>query len=406
MKSTTAKMKAKYIDYVTYNTVYRANAAAVFVHFVLFCVVLGFGLTAQGSGRDFHYALKRDMMQVKNATENPHSNATNVSLSRAGRMQAPPAGAGREAAGSDGAGQENRDSVGGWMQEITGAMVGIAKSAKTNTRRAMDEKGDGVCEKAEPNYVEFGSGDDRVRYALSTYAAPSGVRVNLFYLVFSFFLLSFAFQLLVYVPLVNGESVYNHMFETEQQNWSPLNINWLRYIEYSFSATVMLLAISLLAGINDLYLLLCIGTMCGSCMLMGLCAEWMFRIAHYLSESQSSLLYKGQIMMQCYYCAFLTHALGWLLLVVPWVVIIESYRQWWTARDCTVDGGRGAGPKPPEFVVAIIVSQGVLFLSFGLVQVYSFRFPKATHTTELLYIALSLGAKTVLGLLVAVNVFM
>lgn len=272
----------------------------------------------------------------------------------------------------------------------------------------MDEKGDGACERAEPNYVEFGSGEDRARYALSTFAAPSGVRVNLFYLVFSFFLLSFVFQALVLVPMsfLDGKSVYQHMFETERQTWPTLNINWLRYIEYSASATVMLLAISLLAGINDLYLLLCIGTMCGACMWLGLCAEWMFRIAHCLGEDQSTWEHKEQIMRLCHYCCMITHLLGWLLLIVPWVVIIEAYRQWWTARDCTVDGGRGEGTKPPEFVVAIIVSQGVLFLSFGLVQVYSFWFPNATATTELMYIALSLGAKTVLGLLVALNVFM
>lgn len=398
-----------------------ANSVAAAGHLGLFLWVL---IAGMNSDRDFTYALKKDMLQMstRNGAGTIQGPAINVSPPRAGRMQTPVenivhGGASETATaplatgtGTQASPEKANDASSGWMQGITDSMLGIIKSARTNSRRAQGE-GD-ICQGADPNIFRFGRGDGSLVFEVSSYAHPTGVRVNLWHLVFSFFLLSSACQAAAaFIPTYNGNTIYTNMFASGE---SRLNINWLRYIEYSFSATVMLVAISVVAGINDLHLLVCMGAMCAACMLLGLCSEWIFRVRDYLKDSGVEFDKRedrDQILWICLYCAMLTHALAWALIAVPWYVIWQSYEQWWLAQDCSAGEAREERAPPPEFVRIIIVAQLVLFISFGAVQVVQFcllqfKVPYATHATEWAYIVLSLTAKAILGIFVTQNVFM
>lgn len=74
------------------------------------------------------------------------------------------------------------------------------------------------------------------------------------------------------------------MTPTARVDKCTVYINWLRYVEYSISATVMLVSISLVAGVNDLDVLVCMSIMCGSCMLLGMVAEYSFRMHIFLKS--------------------------------------------------------------------------------------------------------------------------
>lgn len=297
------------------------------------------------------------------------------------------------------------------------------------------------CDHAAANIMEFGN----VTLAVSSFPSYTGMDISLFWLVVSFFALSWGFQLAVEVThwatrSASPDGIYTRMFPDILKN-SPsegLQINYLRYIEYSASASVVLLAISLVAGVNDVDILVSIAIMCASCMLIGMVAEWSFRVSHYIDEGllpslgppqaghatgrSGSYLVQDQptqpngsqpsapqddvretlrwVSQICMNCAIVSHVVAWALIVLPWAIVLQRYMQWW--ESCSPDG---AEQKPPDFVRVIVIAQGLLFLAFGLVQVFQFSRPGLRGEAELMYIGLSLTAKMLLGLVVAMNLF-
>lgn len=176
---------------------------------------------------------------------------------------------------------------------------------------------------------------------------------------------------------------------------SSLYINWMRYIEYSISASVLLVAIALIAGISDADLLLCICIMCAACMLMGLVADWNYRV-YIVAKELSESLYVKFFADICWWCAMISHVVAWIPIVIAWVIIMRRYYQWFDKENSR---------QPPQFVKTIIWGELFLFLLFGGVQILQMIFPKSRSLTELMYIFLSLFSKTLLGVAVAANIF-
>lgn len=227
-------------------------------------------------------------------------------------------------------------------------------------------------------------------------------------LVLSFSALSFVFQAVR--PYVGwGESDY--LDEIERR------VNWIRWVEYSLSATMMILAVAFVLNIQDVGSVAMLATSTFSTQFLGLVGELML-------ERRD-----GNYRETLFVPAWVAHVAGWVLQFGVFFTIFVSYFQ-------SVEQAKNrGGEEPPAFVYAIVLSMALLFGSFGLVQLFDF-----VHRTcydndvargccrkkiccdcgfvlcreglvpsdafELTYIGLSLSAKALLSIIVASNLFL
>jgi hypothetical protein len=144
------------------------------------------------------------------------------------------------------------------------------------------------------------------------------------------------------------------------------HVSYARWVEYSVSASVMLVLIAMLVGIRDLAVLVLLFTASTAMILFGLLAE------------------RGSGWPAFWF--------GSLVGAVPWVLIAL-----YTAKPPTV----------PGFVYAVVVLQLLLFFSFAVnmalqrLQVWRWR---DYLYGEVTYVVLSLTAKSLLAWLVFANV--
>lgn len=194
--------------------------------------------------------------------------------------------------------------------------------------------------------------------------------------------------------------------------------NPLRFIEYSISASIMLMCIALLNGVTDINLIASIAVLTAACQLCGLVVE-----------------YIEDIRLQ-----WLIHLTGWLQFGCAYGIIVHAFVKASNAVE---------GIEPPDFVYAIVLALFLLYSSFGIVQMtelfcktkrcsgccdfFSSEDPPEDRCTtigckpggcrtccpavrknkqcnpiykEMVFVTLSLGAKLVLGWLIFTNVLM
>ena len=153
-----------------------------------------------------------------------------------------------------------------------------------------------------------------------------------------------------------------------------------RWIEYFFSASIMVLVIAYNAGIREYLLLIGITLLIASTMPFGLLTEIYARPLNATQWCQPLAL------------RLLFHLLGYIPQLSAWLLILLNFY--------------GETPtEPPEFVYAIVWSELVLFFSFGFVQLYQILSePQDYYKGEIAYQWLSLIAKGVLGLVLLSNV--
>lgn len=237
--------------------------------------------------------------------------------------------------------------------------------------------------------------------------------INLLYLVASFFAMSFVFQLLVMLPCTGG---YKKIFESaeddddkfendlEQNNWQKrmLYFNWLRFVEYSISGSVVLVTIALISGIVDIELLTSIFFLSATCMLLGLIAEWCMRMHAVLEKGGCDMnaAVKNIFLRHLQKAFWVSHILAWVCIAIPWYIIFQHYDGWF--HQCKGNPGDG----PPEFVRYIVWIQMFLFTSFGVIQLVQKQYPHKRRGAEIAYIVLSLTAKAFLGIMLAANVLL
>ena len=177
-------------------------------------------------------------------------------------------------------------------------------------------------------------------------------------LIAIFFFLSAAAHLII-------GTVYNKRYESDLKK----GINKARWIEYSLSASTMMVAISLMVGIYDLSSLIMIFFLTAIMNLMGLVME-----IHNQTTTKTN---------------WLSFNIGTLAGLIPWVVV--ALYMWIGAAN---------GSKAPDFVYWIFVSIFIFFSCFGANMILQYKKigPWKNYLYgELAYIILSLVAKSLLA---------
>lgn len=148
-----------------------------------------------------------------------------------------------------------------------------------------------------------------------------------------------------------------------------VGINKARWIEYSLSASIMMVAISLLVGIYDLMSLIMIFSLSAVMNLMGLVME-----VHNQTTKRTN---------------WLSYYIGCFAGAIPWVVV--AFYMWLGANN---------GNSAPDFVYWIFVSIFIFFNCFAVNMVLQYKKIgpwKDYLYGEFMYIMLSLIAKSLLA---------
>jgi hypothetical protein len=118
--------------------------------------------------------------------------------------------------------------------------------------------------------------------------------------------------------------------------------NWLRFVEYSISASIMLVIIALLNGITDLHILVSIAVLTASCQVCGALAEYIYEFNMRIK--------------------WILHFNGWLTFGCAYGIIFRAFFA--SVEDSEV--------PPPDFVYVIVFLIFGLYASFGFVQLVEF----------------------------------
>jgi hypothetical protein len=155
-----------------------------------------------------------------------------------------------------------------------------------------------------------------------------------------------------------------------------------RWMEYTFSAAIMYLAIAFPTGILNRETLICGFGLISVTMFFGLFTE-------YLSRPECNDEWSHPLRIR-----IAPHILGYVPQLVAWAVILLQF------LDRPPDA-----PSPPSFVYALVMTELVLFFSFGLIQLYQlFKPPSSYIYGEIAYMAMSFIAKGSLGAILFTNV--
>lgn len=199
----------------------------------------------------------------------------------------------------------------------------------------------------------------------------------------TFFDLPFAIAIALFLFLAAGDHVLMSVPGVRQ--WYEANllrgINIARWVEYSISASIMIVLICLLNGINDLYALIALFGVNVSMILFGLLMEKVN-----LGRDRDDV-------------SWWPFWFGCIAGIVPWIAIVIGLIT--AATDVTtVDGVRVNPGGVPGFVYGIVISLFLLFNCFALNQWLQYRgrgrFADYLFG-EKVYLVLSLIAKSALA---------
>jgi hypothetical protein len=161
--------------------------------------------------------------------------------------------------------------------------------------------------------------------------------------------------------------------------------NWVRWMEYAITATIMVVVIAVTCGTNttDVLVLMGVATLC--CMLCG-----------YMSEATATTNPRVSVMAT---------VVGWLLLLAVFSVILRRFTSIYTQTQ-----GTDAGP--PTWVWVIVISLTLLFCVFGLIHLIHMRKQWTTGASvpfhrriEASYTVSSAVSKTLLVSMLAYGLF-
>jgi hypothetical protein len=203
------------------------------------------------------------------------------------------------------------------------------------------------------NYLAY----DKVTKTLNP-ASATLFHIQLPLLIAIFFFISAFFHFMI-------ASVYNKRYNANLK----LGINKARWIEYSLSASIMMVAIAILVGVYDFTSLLMIFALTGIMNLMGLVME-----VHNQTTEKTN---------------WLSYCIGCLSGIIPWFVV--AFYFWLSSSK---------GSAAPTFVYWIFVSIFIFFSCFAANMVLQYKKVgpwKNYLYGERVYIILSLVAKSLLA---------
>lgn len=227
------------------------------------------------------------------------------------------------------------------------------------------------------------------------------------YMIPAFFLLSALFQCSYPVIWLLSSKRSPDWSDDYYKDLNDGKIHKTHFIEYSISASLMMLIIYAQLGITDVSILALSFTATWACMMFGLLAEFFSEV----DINMEIVLYRTfQIPVQ-----YVSHACGWIVLLVVVGVAVGNLE---TNMKC-VDN-----LKLPAFVRPITAVMFTLFSGFGIVQsvslyrMCSLKSPKKdnepvnadakksiAYQAEFSYIMLSLLAKTTLALGIFIGLY-
>jgi hypothetical protein len=194
-----------------------------------------------------------------------------------------------------------------------------------------------ACEELKPPGRNLSTANNGDFCIVPTTAGGIG-GLDLGWLIISFHLLSFFFQALAgvtdFFPIEIGgfRFKYSDMIRDEGKN--PL-----RFIEYSISASIMLICIAFLNGVTDINLIAAIAVLTACCQLCGLVVEYM---------SDDQLFFQWGL-----------HFVGWIQFLCAYGIISHAFFKSINADEDI---------KPPDFVYVIVFLLFALYACFGAVQ--------------------------------------
>lgn len=190
---------------------------------------------------------------------------------------------------------------------------------------------------------------------IQTLVMPTG-QIDVMYIIFSFFMLSAVFQ-------CAGAML-------------PGFARYLRFVEYSISASIMMMGIALEAGIRDVYTLQAMFVLMWATQLFGIVAEILSHFAVQIWATESGAVLATNQFQSEYHNAppkqrrNASGPLLWLWIVphaAGWVTCMSAYGP---AIDVYLQSSSHSDQKPPVFVTALVFIELILFSCFGLVQTY------------------------------------
>ena len=167
-------------------------------------------------------------------------------------------------------------------------------------------------------------------------------QIDVLYVIFAFFVLSAVFQ-------CAGGMLPPHI------------ASQVRFVEYSFSASIMMMAIALEAGIRDLYTLQCMFVLIWATQVFGLLADTISGYAvRQCTEYSDFGLNQRTLRTADLWGWVVPHATGW-------VTCMSAYAP---AIDVFIQSSARSERNPPSFVTGLVFAELVMFSCFGLVQTY------------------------------------
>lgn len=164
-----------------------------------------------------------------------------------------------------------------------------------------------------------------------------------------------------------------------------------RWIEYAFSASLMQVLISYIVGLIFLNDLILVFGLSFCVMAFGYASELLNRPKEGKNEWKGGICYRLQL-----------HLVGWAPFVLLWFVFFYNF---YNLADAPVAPSGTVVATMPDFVYAIVWAQFFLYVPFGVVQLVQICLPPSSYVWgELAFIILSFTSKTVLGLILLVNV--
>jgi hypothetical protein len=243
-------------------------------------------------------------------------------------------------------------------------------------------------------------------------------RIYLAVLITMFFTLSALFQ--------GGQGCFK---EAYRERVETNQANAVRYIEYSLSASIMMLGLASVLAIMDIYTHILIFTCTMLCMMLGLVADYLrvmeFTIRSDVSfppettpdtetdESVTPLNLWQRCAKDLRVLKWGVHALSWVAILVPFLFVFSVAWNRVAQRSGTCSQNQDSvDTGPPTWVTGIIITEFILFLLFGVVQSIQFGWwtedsqKRIGIRTEHLFITLSALSKSLLGWFIVANVFM
>jgi len=239
---------------------------------------------------------------------------------------------------------------------------------------------------------ENATGYTRMDYVILPTESKKSSELSLFWLIIGFHLLSFGFQIGLNTDYLRNMYVRNVLTK---------GVNPIRFVEYSISASIMVLCLALISNILNLYALIALGCLTTVTQLFGLLAECLFSDEFLIKDKQKcraipdsgdfiekatfrqtevggvSVLKRTLLGKRAKFRTKLPlssklRRLGWVAHFSGWISMLAAYigilvQQYFWSVSINKDTNN---VSPPDWVNILIIVLAVLYNIFGFTQIF------------------------------------